>query len=819
MKLLFKFIFKYDFSKKNIYRTLILFFSITISTTLFVGTLMSSDLLVKTYNAYMTKQFKNYNVIIESRDKHKKDFTSDDVNIKEIENFSIAHLLSLNDEKKINVIGMEKKEFNNNFQFINKLEVKEASKDLTGFISINTSERFKIGLGDKIELKTKDSFFNVTVVGIVSNEFVFSNDNEKQYSIIVDREKLKLNISDDQLYNFGYLNVISNDLDNWISYFNSSNDSYKAQKCFDEAELKQSISLISTPLYFMLAVVIVCSVFVIINSYKLLILDRMPVLGTFLSQGSSYNKLIFSLLGECAIFGLGAGAVSGIVGNFLGKIIIESSNPLREYNIFPDVVFQGKYIGVAIVFSVFFSIISALLPVRSIKKYSLKDILTEDLEANEKYKGNHFIIGIILIIISVLCGLFFDNVGALIFISLLFMFIGIIMCVPAICKAMTYLISLLHKKNEGIGVLIKSDISASKITLSSIKVLTATLIIIFMLNSIGNKMASIVKVGYRVINFNIFLDVKDERLKDVNDIITSDDFLIHETGNIKTYLNDDKKKIVSLIYVDTEKYKVFENYIHFENKERELDKLNSCENGIIISKQVAKTNNIENGDIISISTSDGYSAELVVISICDPIMWRGGNYNIITLDTAKKIFGIRYPSNYYISFDMNDREAVEYYNNKLKGYDVDIYTKDELIKYEEQNLKQIASMMSMLSTTILICGLLAVGGNALISAVYKRKEILGLKVLGLEEVNSVLILVLENIYKVLISFGIAIPISKLIIIYMSNFMSFLSFEMELDFPIGQMWVIFLCVIIGYILIGLFSSIKNSKVSIREMQRY
>ena len=89
--------------------------------------------------------------------------------------------------------------------------------------------------------------------------------------------------------------MISNDLDNWISYFNSSNDSYKAQKCFDEAELKQSISLISTPLYFMLAVVIVCSVFVIINSYKLLILDRMPVLGTFLSQGSSYNKLIFSL--------------------------------------------------------------------------------------------------------------------------------------------------------------------------------------------------------------------------------------------------------------------------------------------------------------------------------------------------------------------------------------------------------------------------------------------------------------------------------------------------------------------------------------------
>ena len=820
MKLLFKFIFKYDFSKKNIFRTLILLFSITISTTLFVGTLLSSNLLVETYDEYMKRQFKDYNVIVELRDGVKSDFTSDNDKINKIEKISEAHFLSL-DDKRINVFGMEKLQSDNNanFHVVKKTEVEHESGKLYGYVSVNASERFNIALGDNIVLVSKDNTLNVIVEGIVSNEFVFSSDNAKQYSIIVDRDVLRSDVSEDQLHNYHYLNVNADDIDKWVSDFNSSNDSYKAHKCFEETELKQSISLISTPLYFMLTVVLVCSIFVIINSYKLLILDRLPVLGTFLSQGSTYNILITSLLGECAIFGGFAGALGGLSGNLLGKIIVESSNPLKEYNIFPSFSFQGKYIVLAMVFAVIFSIISVLLPVISIKKYSLKDILTEDLEATEKQHSNHFAIGIALVLLSILCHLLYEKIKFLIFIALLFLFVGTIICVPMVCKAMTYLIGLIHKKNEGIGLLIKNDLSGSKIMLSGVKVLTATLILIFMLNSIGNKMSSIVKDGYGVINFNIFLDVKDERSQDVRDIVTNDDFLIHETGNIKTFLDDDKKKLVSLIYVDTEKYKVFENYIHFEDKNSELDKLNSIKNGIIISKQIAKMYNIESGDKISLSTVEGDVVELEVISICDPIMWRGGNYNIITKDAAKALFGINYPSNYYISFDMNDKEAVEYYNEKLKGYNVDVYTKDELVKYEEQNLKQIASMMKMLSNTILICGLLAVGGNALISAVYKRKEILGLKILGLENSNSVLLLVIENAYKVLISFGIATPISKLIIIYMSDFMSFLNFEMDLNFPVEQLKVVFLCVLMGYILIGLLSCLKSSGLSIKEMQRY
>lgn len=818
MKLFFKFLFKYDCSIKNLIRTFILFFSIAISSALFVGTLLYSNILIDTFDDYITRQFGQYNVIVESRNEITKDFVSSDPSIKSIEYLSNVRFLTAKDSKKIDIVGMQNKQFenNDNFAFIKKGNLSYDKESIDCCISINTAERFDYELGDKIEVKSEDSSLVLKVSSIANNDFLFANDNEKQYSVIVDREALKLIGEKNKIYNYQYLNVSTEDLDDWIFKFNNENHIFKAAKIYDEAEVKQNISLISTPLYFILVIVIVCSIFILINSYKLLILDRLNAFGIFLSQGITNIKLIMAQICECIILGSLAGFVGGISSNFLVNILVKSTNPLKQYGLELDTSFQFKFVYLAVVFSIVFSIVAVIFPILSIRKYALKDILTERIETKDNYTGNSLIVGVILILLSLLCYFLCDKMEFLIMISLISLFIGTVLCIPIICLLMSRLIRLIHNKNEGIGLLIKNDISASKVTISSIKVLTTTIIIILVLNSIGNEMSTLVRKGYSVINFNVFLDVKDDNLQEINDIVKNDDYLIHETGTIKSYLDGYNKKMVSLIYVDTDKYKVFENYIHFENKDNELDDLKASENGIIISKQVSKLYNINKGDIIDISNLEGYKAELEVISICDAKMWRGGNYNIITSEVAKEYFGIKYPTNYYIALDKSDEEGVEYYDDLLTKYDVDIYTKEELVKYEEQNLKQIASMMRMLSNAILICGLLAVGGNALISAVYKKKEMMRLKTLGLEDKNYLKILIFANLYKVLISFLIALPISKILIGFMANFMSYLNFEMMLEFPFKPMIVMFICVLIGYILIGLMSFSKSNKTEIRDI---
>ncbi len=75
-----------------------------------------------------------------------------------------------------------------------------------------------------------------------------------------------------------------------------------------KSEIKSQVDPIRIPFMFMLILVVLISVFIIYTSFKVITLERLPMLGTFRSIGATKKMTDFIMLSEATIYGvLGSG--------------------------------------------------------------------------------------------------------------------------------------------------------------------------------------------------------------------------------------------------------------------------------------------------------------------------------------------------------------------------------------------------------------------------------------------------------------------------------------------------------------------------------
>lgn len=814
MRLLYRYLLKYNMEKEHKTRTYLLLFSILCSTTLFAGSVMAVNNLIDTYDSYITRQYGGFNVKVSGEKEIRE----------EIQNDKIAHSIHMRvgqgkiNDSSVTLVGTasEKIAEYQLCQFVEKLENTNALEDGYCFLSIRTASRLHLNTGDSITIQAGTKQIPLIVAGLASSEFVFAGDDSNQIAVMLNENSFCESFGEEASMEMQYLMVEDEDLDSWILDFNSQHENLTAAKTYDREEAELQINLIRSPLYFMVAIVVVCAIFLVMSTYKLIILDRLSVFGTFLSQGLSRGKLLLGLFVESILFGGIGGIAGGIMGNLLCLMINNYSNPLAMYHIKAANTFHINGVFAGCIFAMILVVVSAFLPILSVRKQSLKAILTQTLETKEQTSSKWGIAGIVVLLGTMILHFQSDSHGEFSALSLLGLFLGGVLIVPLIAQVQVKLLQILPRKNYGVGVLLSNQLSSSKLVLNDMRVLTILLTIIIMLVSVSDEMASLVGDGYKVINFDSYVSVPKEQAGDIHQIIEKEDFLVNESADFTAYLDGNSKKAVNLIAMNPEEYLKFENYIGFENKEQQLEELRNQENGIIISSQTAKNNQLKEGDSVRLITKDGFDQELVVTSICNAKMWRGGNYNLITLDTARKCFGIQYPTAYYITTSMDTKEEVNYLKMLLKDYDGKVYSKKELVETEEKNLKQIAAMMNVFSLAVIFLGLIAMGSNIFISNYYKKKEICLLRVLGMEERDNGYLQVVSNIHKTMISFLNVFVLSMLAIMYTRDFMKFLSFDMELKYPVQKALMTAGIVLAGQIIIGLLSSLGEKKGNIREL---
>ena len=177
---------------------------------------------------------------------------------------------------------------------------------------------------------------------------------------------------------------------------------YEISQIVNETQITADARQKYMPFFLISFFALTMSVFIIYSNYKVITLDRLPIIGTFRSIGATEKNVTRILLLESLLYGC-VGGVAGIpVGVLILNIILQGMGKSLSQGIEIPIVVSVSGIFLSFSVAVIVSLLSAWLPVRRASRLPIKDVVLGTVE--EKHTPHRLIIGtgIALFIISVL---------------------------------------------------------------------------------------------------------------------------------------------------------------------------------------------------------------------------------------------------------------------------------------------------------------------------------------------------------------------------------------------------------------------------------
>lgn len=826
MNVFTKYLLKSITEKKG--RTLLLLISIAISAALLVASMGSVKALLGTFSTQVKGNYGDFNVEMY------KAAGGDNPLFKPLDNISgvksdikiaqIGGYLSKDNEKEFNLEGTTLEDFKK----LTSMEIlkKENLEPFTGkkiIISKRISDSLKIKLGDELKLNVLGKEDSYKVVAISSNKGMFLSDKEEKFNLITPEENVFSIYGVKNQYSFQLAAVKSKDLSTWVKNFNDKNKVNKIQaaQVFDEKAIEQELSMIKMPLYFMLGIVLLMTTFIIYSSFKLIITERMSVIGVFLSQGATKLGIMGILLRESLAYGILGGIIGDIAGAGLTYLIAYLANPLKAYGVKATTEFYVPYFVAGFIFAVVLSIASTIIPILSIRKLPVKDVILNTLATSNKISMKSFFGGIALIVISIVIHFSVAKTGSVASLAELFLaFIGVILIIPKVVDIVVYPIVKLFRNLHGLSMLSFNNIRTSKVLINNMRLIAVSVISIVMISSMSLSLKNVVQGAYDTMKFDVTINVNSNYAKNINEIVTAykPATFINAMGMTSAKLNGEEDKVMYINFVDPIKFKNFEHYTVFDNKDKELNALNSDEDGIIVSSQIAKRFKVKKGDKIVLNTDAG-NESFKVLSIYNAKLMDSGNFNLISLKAAAKHFDYKYPTQYYINTSNAPTEAKNQLSKALKGLGANVITKAEMNKNNVEQNKQLTNILSIFSYITMVIGAFGIIGNVSISFIQRKREIAVMSSVGLSKQARGFMILLESLFQALIGGAISLVAAAGINICLTDIFKFLNMDMDLTYPVKSIVTIMVATILLMFVTSLSSIFKSRKLKIVQELKY
>lgn len=266
-------------------------------------------------------------------------------------------------------------------------------------------------------------------------------------------------------------------------------EQYQIEKTVNEAQINADAKQKSMPFFLISFFSLTMSIFIIYSSYKVITLDRLPIIGTFRSIGATAKTVTRLLLLESLVYGTIGGLIGIPVGILLLKWILNGLGSSISKGIEIPVVISNFGMAAAIVVAVFVSLLSAYLPIRKASQLPIKDIILGNIEDRKNYRPRIILLGIIMVISAIFLPYivpdqFLYLAGGL---SLIGFIAGTIMVLPNIINlfsiGMEYLYMLLFK-NE--GKLAARNLRDNKSIVQNITLLFISISAVIVISVIGN---------------------------------------------------------------------------------------------------------------------------------------------------------------------------------------------------------------------------------------------------------------------------------------------------------------------------------------------
>ena len=798
--------------KEKLFRQFLMLFAIIISTALLILSLSVVDLLTDIYLQQAVEEYGDYNIKI--KEANGAVWNLDDIEeLKDITKLSLlesaGYVINASD-KEFMVLGVDYEEFEN-YSPMKPIETNFSSFDgQKVFISTKVASSLNVEINDIIPLFTDGQEKDYTVVGIYENEGLFKYDGEEAFSVIVPKENLAMYNNDHNNCTTVLGCVDKNSVVDWSNQFNENNDLICTQN-YDEVLIKGQFEWIQTPLIFMLIITLMMSTFIISCTFKVIVNERLPIFGTFFSQGATYGQVNRLLLKEGIIYGMFGGLLGCVAGYYLTQFVSNYSVFGMNIAKFEKYSVNTIYYLIGFLFAIILSSVTVLFTVRSIKKMQLKEVILNLISTIQSNRKQMLIVGIVCVCLTAIMSILEEKVSYVLSIPCVCIFlVGAIILIPYIIMIICVPIAKFFRGKSIVAMLAFQNVATTTILKNNITLIAVCIMSITIISSLSASITDVINGSYHRMNFDVCANINISKSEEFGEKLYLEfpDSEIYTVGSITSYLDDDTLKAINMYYVDTENYAGFDDYMEFENKEKQLAELNEIENGIILSKRMAKTYGIKQGDFIKLAVSDS-TYEMLVTSIVDCKMYASGNYNIISKKTAETMFSYDNPTQYYIQTDLSKEDV----KDKLKGYGAEIIDKDDLIEDSENEMKQFIDILSVFSYIMMIMAAFGIISNVMISFIQRKKEMAVYTSLGMSNYKKVALLLLESLFMTLLGIILGVVIGGISLVLIADVFTFLMLDLTLEYNVKILFIVSIATIVLVLLMFIPLIRKFMKINV------
>ena len=826
MKIFLKYVLKSMIEKKA--RFFLLIIAIMLSTGLFVGSMGAVDAALDSFVKPQLEQLENKDIYISPKDDEIA-FNLDELKLEGVKDI-IPEIMSRavydsDDMQTIQLLGREEKYINKDILIEGKNL--EDFKDDKCIISKRVSDELNLGVGDSLNIILNGEELNLKIYSISSNEGVFYSDKKENFQIILPHKYLASKLGLEGKYNTLFAAKTEDTAKDSIEKFNKANTKFSAEELYNEESVKSQMSQINSMFYMMLAIVVFMSSVIIYSSFKLTVTERMPIIGTFLSQGATRGIIRRILYLESLCYGI----IGGIIGNALGFGVLNLINymvsPLREYGIIEKTELNPRYLVYGLAFSLILSLVSAVLPIIRTNKLQVKEVILNTSDSSEKIGTGKFIVGSILLIIIIIINSFKDKWVINASPILIILATGAVMLIfPKIIELISKNIFKVTKDITKIGALSLNNISTSKVLIGNINLMTIAIISIITINSISVSVKNVVNEAYENLNYDLSINVPGDgvgKLKEeVDNILKENSGVDKDSIQQHIYVGGEKDgNIYYVIGVEPDKYLDYDHYIDWDKKEYTdifNDFKKGADNEVIVSEKIAEKLNLKAGDNFDIKLGSN-TKNYKVTGIVNAKLYNNGTVIFAKLKDLPKEFSEGYSTELSLNTNKDAASVKEDINKEIRKLGGSVMTFEETKELNLEQNKQLMNILSIFSFMAVVIGAFGVLNNIGISFIQRKKDLAVLSSVGMSKFQRARMLTIESILTVLWSTIIIIPFSYLSISIITKITKLIGFDMEVYFNLSFVPVTFVVSLILVLIATLPVLLRSRKLSIIEELKY
>ena len=806
MKIVLKHILRNIWAKKG--RSFLIVLALTVATTVFTLNMTLPDELVLKVQQTLRSVYGDVDIAMNTVD----GFKLDDVDLgdEEIKYTKTLQIEGLMNDKPAIIQGLNIKEAKE-FRMLNG-DVPELEGNQVA-ISERQAKDYDLKEGQNINLVFEDKDYEFEIVKVVENKGLNSMTNDyPQFICNIEKIAELRNISSDMM-DCLYIDVIEEGgAREYSEYLGDNNKNYMVQALTDEESIKESTVFISYILLMVFVMATIMIMFVVSSLNKIIIAERMPVIGTFRSIGATKLKMNGILILENAMYGLIGGLIGWLIGYKLnstvaGLFITTSGVNLTNETSKIDV----KLVIVGVLFAVLLQVVITAKAIIKANKKPVKDLIFDVQSSRYRVLKHRNIIGLILIVASLAINYVLKDVSILVTIAVMVMLItGVAMVVPYLLQKLSRLFAIILRKLGWQTAFVASkNIGYNKMIITSSRVVVVALSLMLAIVTISTSVTNLFQ-SFRIVvgDYDLILQGLSKEEADYDKLlelegITHIDYM-HVWGDEITY-NDGKEFSMSPMITGMKK-----NHKYVKELNYKISDLKG--NDALIDKVFAQKNNINVGDTIKLKFAV-LNKELeytIKGTVNSAYLTTSRSAIIVSYDNyMENISKIPMQAHIEVKEGVDIDKLKEDITDVMKELYLEVQTAEEYITEQEESVASVMSIFYVVIGLAVVLSFIGIINNQVISFIQRRKEMAVLNSTCMSKGQLKKMLFFETVIANLIAAFIGVITSILLTDMLDNFMCGLSLYVQVEYSFMTAFV-FTGAIFAVLLLTLLSPVRRLK---------